>query len=137
MPDVDVRVLNFEPVIYSRQGNLMTHDEYAAYIRACAEAGEDPIGVARTELDGVTVSTVWLAIDYSMGLLPCPVIFETAIFGGPLSESCWRWSTEQEALAGHAAAVEIARMTLIAGWEPWMSQGDAYTWTGGEKTPAP
>lgn len=65
--------------------------------------------VARTEISpGITVSTVFLGMNHNFGHGP-PLIFETMIFGG--SEDGWqaRYSTWDEAVEGHAEAVEIAR----------------------------
>lgn len=52
------------------------------------------------------VSTVYLGLDHSWGDGP-PLIFETMVFtDGPLDEECWRYSTREDALRGHAAAIE-------------------------------
>ena len=50
----------------------------------------------------VHVSTVWLGLDHSYDGGP-PLIFETMVFGGGLDLEMERYSTEAEALAGHAA----------------------------------
>jgi hypothetical protein len=55
--------------------------------------------------DGGELSTVWLGLDHSFGAGP-PLIFETMVFGGPNDEEQERYSTEEEAKAGHAAMVE-------------------------------
>jgi hypothetical protein len=58
------------------------------------------------EGEPVKVSTVWLGLDHNfMG--GRPKIFETMIFGGKLHLECWRYSTEEEALAGHDDAVKL------------------------------
>lgn len=55
------------------------------------------------------VSTVWLGLDHSWSGGP-PLIFETMIFGGPLDQDYQqRYSTVEEARAGHERAVEVAR----------------------------
>ncbi len=54
------------------------------------------------------VSTVYLGIDHSFGSGP-PLIFETMIFDNEADEFLSfqdRYSTEEQAVAGHAAAVE-------------------------------
>lgn len=56
----------------------------------------------------VEVSTVHLVIDHSHGQGP-PVIFETMVFGGPHDQTCERYSTLDEAKAGHRAVVERVR----------------------------
>lgn len=58
--------------------------------------------------EGVTVSTVFLGLDHNWGDGP-PLLFETMIFGGPLSDSEWRYSTWAQAEKGHAKAVRAAR----------------------------
>lgn len=63
--------------------------------------------MAKTDLpSGVHVSTIWLGLDHGDGAGP-PVIFETMVF--PEDENAERdqerYSTEAEALAGHAAMV--------------------------------
>ena len=60
--------------------------------------------------DGKVVSTVWLGLDHQFGDGP-PLIFETMVF--PSNEDFGdldsrRYSTEQEAVAGHA--------TMVAKW---------------------
>jgi hypothetical protein len=67
----------------------------------------------------VKVSTVWLGLDHNWGgLFPDlphrPKIFETMIFGGTHHLECWRYTTEQEALAGHREAVTLLQLELDA-----------------------
>lgn len=80
--------------------------------------------VARDEIDGILVSTVWLGLDHSFGH-EGPLIFETMIFeNGPLNETCWRYATEEQAVAGHQAAIRHVRQAIacrfgtIAGGRP-------------------
>jgi len=63
--------------------------------------------VALDELpNGYRVSTVWLGLDHSFGGAT-PLIFETMVFpaDGWGDEDCARYSTEAEAIDGHAAMV--------------------------------
>ena len=85
---------------YDRQGRPMGRNEWAAAFQEN--------GVAKTDVGDVSVSTVWLGLDHGHGGGP-PVIFETMVFGGPLDGEQERYSTEAEALAGHAAMVERVR----------------------------
>jgi hypothetical protein len=65
--------------------------------------------VARTQLPGdVTVSTVFLGLDHSFepGVI---LLFETMIFNGPLDETQCRYSTREQALAGHEYYVAAAK----------------------------
>ena len=53
------------------------------------------------------ISTVWLGLDHSFGYLygeHVPLIFETMIFGGEHDQYQERYSTEEQALDGHARA---------------------------------
>jgi hypothetical protein len=63
--------------------------------------------VAKTERDGVTVSTVHLVIDHGGGG-GLPIIFETMIFGGEHDEEQWRYVTLDEARHGHNRACILA-----------------------------
>lgn len=63
--------------------------------------------VAKTEINGVTVSTIFLAIDH--GLHGVPIFFETMVFGGALDQEQERYGTWEEAERGHAATVERVR----------------------------
>jgi hypothetical protein len=63
--------------------------------------------VKQTELpNGVTVSTVFLGLDHSFGSEGPPIIFETLVFGGPHNETMDRYSTWDEAEAGHNRMLE-------------------------------
>lgn len=54
---------------------------------------------------GVQVSTVFLGIDHSFGG-DTPILYETMVFGGVLSDECERYATRKEAEAGHAAMIK-------------------------------
>lgn len=71
------------------------------------EGGEWPCRVAEDCVDGKRVSTVFLGLDHRHFGEGPPVLFETMVFGGEgwSEESCDRYSTWQEAEAGHARAV--------------------------------
>jgi len=60
----------------------------------------------------VTVSTVFLGIDHRWSGKGPPILFETMIFGGPLDQYQWRYSSWDDAEAGHKAAVRKARAAL-------------------------
>lgn len=64
--------------------------------------------VDHTEFDGGYVSTVFLGLDHNFSGHGGPLLFETMIFGGPESDYQERYETWDEAVAGHALAVEIA-----------------------------
>ena len=70
-------------------------------------AVEKAIGtkLALSFIEDARISTVFLAIDHGLWL-PEPVLFETMIFGGELDGLQWRYSTWDEAIAGHHTAVK-------------------------------
>lgn len=61
--------------------------------------------IARTEVDDIVISTVFLALDHA--LYGKPELFETMIFGGPMDQECWRYSDYYEAFSGHRSVVEM------------------------------
>jgi hypothetical protein len=81
--------------------------------------------VAYTDInDDCNVSTIFLGLDHNYGHRmhasaarargqePSeyqPIVFETMVFGGPANHAQWRYRTWDEAVAGHAAAVEMCR----------------------------
>lgn len=58
---------------------------------------------------GVRVSTVFLGIDHNYCLAGPPLLFETMIFGGPHDDYQDRYPTREEAIVGHAKALELAK----------------------------
>ncbi len=66
--------------------------------------------VARTKIPKLNagVSTVFLGVDHQWGVGP-PILFETMIFGGGLDGYQERYSTWDEAVEGHARAVDKVR----------------------------
>ena len=69
----------------------------------CPHVADDTIG-------NVRVSTVFLAVDHNL-FGDKPILFETMIFGGPLDEYMWRYSTWEEATEGHRLACDQVRAT--------------------------
>ena len=67
--------------------------------------------VAREAIGEADISTVFLGLDHSFGQGP-PLLFETMIFGLEGEEPQWRYSTWEEAEAGHVRALEYARNAL-------------------------
>jgi hypothetical protein len=65
--------------------------------------------MARDEIEGVTVSTVFLGVDHGYGHSERPLLFETMIFGGPDDGDMWRYESRQAALDGHRFVVEQVR----------------------------
>jgi hypothetical protein len=74
--------------------------------------------IALTEFAWGAVSTVFLGLDHSFNLDPMrspldyhPVLWETMVFGGPLDQHQWRYTSRQDALAGHRRAVEQCKQS--------------------------
>lgn len=136
LPDVGRSI----PIHFDRQGEPISFAEWALLTESGRYSDEDDDyrRVAFTEVGPYHVSTVWLGIDHGFGLpLPGvpyrPIIFESMVFASELSFSPerqtdfgplggfayhesfdqWRYSTEDEALAGHEQLVEQVRLT----WE--------------------
>lgn len=68
--------------------------------------------VARTEIPGVVVSTVFLGLDHGWGM-GSPLLFETMVFRDGVADECDRCSTWEQAEAQHAAALE--RLAPVGG----------------------
>jgi hypothetical protein len=94
--------------LYDRQGKPMSLEDWGSRL----EKDKSYRRVAETTLpNGLYVSTVWLGIDHSFGEGP-PLIFESMAFQsqapgeflGPDLDQM-RYSTEEEALAGHKMMV--------------------------------
>lgn len=91
------------------------HNLIAADLRTWARFFEDheKRRVGRTTVGDARVSTVFLGADHSFMGGP-PLWFETMIFGGPHDEYTERYTTWEEAQAGHERIV----MALREGREP-------------------
>ncbi len=88
---------------YDRQGKPLDMMDWAKRL-------EIERRVEQTTLpNGRWVSTVWLGLDHSFTPGGPPLIFETMVFpsqGEMCDLDCDRYSTEEEARAGHARMVE-------------------------------
>lgn len=65
--------------------------------------------------EGVRVSTVFLGLDHRFGEGP-PLLFETMVFGGERDGDQWRYSTWDEAAAGHEAVVDELTSPRLIRW---------------------
>lgn len=77
------------------------------------ETSDDARQVALTKIGRATVSTVFIGLDYQYGDGP-PLLFETMVFGCQLDGEQLRYSTWEEAEAGHVATVERVREKIRA-----------------------
>lgn len=121
LPDPNADIYGLNGFHYDRCGNPITMGRYL-------DLHEDYgyVVLHKTEVSGWVVSTVWLGIDYGVGLLwERPRIFETMmhtvdeflhenrVFGmyiGPeWDDFQQRYSTETEAHAGHWELVRVLR----------------------------
>jgi len=68
--------------------------------------------VAQETVAGIWVSTVFIGLDYRFGEGP-PLIFETAVQDDYDWQGQWRYSTWEEAEAGHRAVVEHIKAEAI------------------------
>jgi hypothetical protein len=57
--------------------------------------------IDRTQLNQATVSTHFLAVDMTLARDASPMLFETRVSGGWLADQRQRYSTLEEARAGH------------------------------------
>jgi hypothetical protein len=63
--------------------------------------------IARDQIDGRLVSTIYIGLDRSCGMAPRPLIFETLVRGtSDLSDELFRFTTRERALAAHIVIVE-------------------------------
>jgi hypothetical protein len=70
-------------------------------IRTWGESFNNDRIVAKTKIGDVLVSTVFLGIDHNHFGIGPPLLFETLVFNGPLDGSMGRYSTWDQAFAGH------------------------------------
>ena len=95
---------------YDRQGNEISMDVWARSL--------NDRSLQRVALNQITadcrVSTVWLGLNHNLFGTGPPLIFETMVFGGPpeIDEKLERYSTEAEAIAGHAQMCARVRQAL-------------------------
>jgi hypothetical protein len=71
------------------------------------------ISVARNEVSGYTVSTVFLGADYSWGKEP--ELYETAVFGADDDMIRQRYATKKEALKGHLEVINQIKRKVKRG----------------------
>lgn len=74
------------------------------------EISRDARRVARTQVSPeVSVSTIFLGLDHNFSNTGPPVLWETMIFGGKRNYEMWRYTSKEDAIKGHKAAVLLAK----------------------------
>lgn len=80
-----------------------------------ARDSHDGWHIDKTEIHDALVSTVFLGMDHRHNGEGPPVLWETMVFGGPLDEHQWRYTSRDDAVAGHAKTVaEVEAATVKA-----------------------
>lgn len=93
---------------YILQGKTAVPADTMTWARWYETAKEERIVKQEDVAPDVRVSTVFLGLNHNWGDGP-PHIFETMVFGGLLDQEQDRYSTWEEAEAGHEAMVERAK----------------------------
>jgi hypothetical protein len=92
--------------ILDSNGNPVEENDLLTWGRWLENAPNREVG-RDTTAGGAQVSTVFLGLDHGFGR---PVLWETMIFGGPLDGFQARYTSLEDALAGHVDA-------LMKAWE--------------------
>ena len=66
--------------------------------------------VEKDHIGDIVISTVFLGIDHSFDVNGPPLLFETMIFGGEFDQEQRRYSTWEEAEAGHQEFVKMVKI---------------------------
>ena len=69
--------------------------------------------VAQDRIGDILISTVFLGIDHSFYADGPPLLFETMVFGGDFDQEQQRYSTWEEAEAGHQEFVKMVKIGQI------------------------
>ena len=89
--------------ILDSNGNPVVENDVLAWGRWYESANRK---LAKDVIGEVTVSTVFLSLDHGHGDGP-PVLWETMIFGGEHDGYQERYTSREDAVAGHARAVAM------------------------------
>jgi hypothetical protein len=94
--------------ILDEQGNPKECNDLLEWGRWFQENG-DKRQVAISNIGETRVSTVFLGLDHNFVSSGEPVLFETMVFVGRESMECQRYTTRDDALAGHAKMAAMAK----------------------------
>lgn len=89
-------------------------DDLDKWIEWWKQVGNEGRIVAQDQVGDVLVSTVFLAINHQFRPHGPPLIFETMVFGGPLDQEQRRYSTWEEAEAGHKEILAAVKAPHLA-----------------------
>jgi hypothetical protein len=87
--------------------DVSTMDGLTAWAEMMGRDANRTVGYTQITSE-IMVSTIFLGLDHRYSGDGPPLLFETMVFGGPLNESMWRYSSWDDAEAGHRAAVRKA-----------------------------
>lgn len=103
--------MSLQNYVLDSEGNAVAESDFFAWGRWFEKANRH---LAKDELPGgILVSTVFLAMDHNFAGKGDPILWETMIFGGGPEDYQERYSTREEALAGHARALALAREAVM------------------------
>jgi hypothetical protein len=104
------------PNYYDRSGQPIY--DVLEWDRKCEDIDSRRVGLDEVVCgdEQVRVSTVFLGLDHQWGDGP-PLIFETMVFGSAVDQWQCRYSTEEQAREGHAAAVAALRRADLQWFE--------------------
>jgi hypothetical protein len=88
-----------------RDGEVVEEPDYTKWIKWYGESYEKVRCIASTDVKYGTVSTIFLALNMTLSKTDRPLLFETRVKGGWLDDEWERFSTLEEAKAGHEAWV--------------------------------
>jgi len=91
--------------ILDGEGNPVIENDSLKWAQWFAVA--DPTICLQSSVDGAVISTVFLGLDHNFHDHGPPVLFETMVFNGNHDGYCRRYSTQQEAMDGHAEIVAM------------------------------
>ena len=104
----------FGSYILDADGNVCEATSLEEWGRFMADRDARLVAFTPTEeMNGVCyVSTVFLGIDHSFGN-DTPVLWETLVFGGPCDGDMERYTSREDALAGHEVMVQKTRARIV------------------------
>lgn len=116
---LDEPLVKSEDQLYFNRDGTPCKTRREAFAAMDVRGPEHRVGEWLSKSGKVRVSTIFLCIDHGWGEGP-PIIFETMVFGGPLDQEQWRYSTEAQALAGHARAIKWVKHPIRMRGMQWL-----------------